>query len=141
VNPPPKCQDAFTTVYEDGAKKVSLVVANSGANCSDPNAPQATPVTPSTDPPDTVMGAHPKARVKTRKSKAKVKFTFSASIAGATFQCKLDKRPFVPCASPKSFKVKPGGHRFSVRAVGPDGAVDPTPASFSFRVVKKKARR
>lgn len=152
VSPSPKCQDAFSTVYGDGAKKVSLVVANSGAICVDPNPAQPPPVppvslpdTPPSTPPNTVLGTHPKPNVKIRKAKAKarakVKFAFSATIAGSTFQCKLDKKPFMPCASPKFFKVKPGRHKFSVRAVGPGGALDPTPASFSFKVVKKKARR
>jgi hypothetical protein len=58
-------------------------------------------------------------------------------VAGATFQCKLDKGSFAPCISPKTYKVKKGKHTFSVEAVGPAGT-DPTPATFSFKVKKKK---
>ncbi|HEY1356028.1 MAG TPA: hypothetical protein VGF09_06905, partial [Solirubrobacterales bacterium] len=66
-----------------------------------------------------------------------VKFSFSSDVAGATFQCKLDKGSFAPCASPKTYKVKKGKHTFSVEAVGP-GGTDATPATFSFKVKKKK---
>jgi hypothetical protein len=85
--------------------------------------------------PDTLLGSHPKAKLKAKK-KAKVSFSFSSSIAGSTFQCKLDRASFAPCTSPKSYKVKPGKYRFEVEAVNA-GQVDPTPANFSFRVKKK----
>ena len=44
----------------------------------------------------------------------------------------LDKRKFAACRSPKTYKhLKPGKHRFRVRAV--DGAgTDPTPATRKF---------
>jgi hypothetical protein len=51
-------------------------------------------------------------------------------------KCKLDKRSFAPCSSPKRYKVKLGRHKFSVRAVS-GAATDPTPAAFSFKVKKK----
>ncbi|HET7485217.1 MAG TPA: hypothetical protein VFJ64_07545 [Solirubrobacterales bacterium] len=86
--------------------------------------------------PNTVLGFHPPKTLKTKKKKAKVKFTFSSSVAGASFKCKLDKGSFAPCRSPKVYKVKPGKHKFSVEAVGAGGA-DPTPATFSFKVKKK----
>lgn len=86
--------------------------------------------------PNTKLGSHPAKVVKTKKKKVKVKFKFSSDVAGTTFKCKLDKGAFVPCASPKSYKVKPGKHKFSVEALN-GGVVDPTPASFSFKVVKK----
>jgi len=55
--------------------------------------------------------------------------------AGANFQCKLDKAAFAPCTSPKTYKVKPGKHKFSVEAVS-GGLTDSSPATFSFKVVK-----
>ena len=87
--------------------------------------------------PNTVLGAHPKKVVKTKAAKAKVKFGFSASVAGATFKCKLDKGAFAPCASPKTYKVKAGKHKFSVVAETAGGA-DQSPATYNFKVVKKK---
>jgi hypothetical protein len=86
--------------------------------------------------PNTTIGSHPKPRIKTSQKKVKVKFTFSADAPGATFKCKLDKGSFAPCASPKTYKVKLGKHKFSVEAIGA-GGTDPTPASFSFKVVRK----
>jgi Glycine rich protein len=86
--------------------------------------------------PNTTLGSHPKKTIRTDKQKVKVKFTFSSSATGATFKCKLDKGAFAPCTSPKTYKVKLGKHAFLVEAVNAAGA-DPTPASFSFKVVKK----
>ncbi len=86
-------------------------------------------------PPDTILGSHPKKTIKTKKSKVKVKFSFSSDPAGTTFECKLDKGVFALCTSPKTYKVKPGTHTFSVEAVS-TGGIDPTPASVSFKVKK-----
>jgi hypothetical protein len=93
------------------------------------------PPSPSKSPPDTVLGSHPPKKVKTTKKKAKVKFTFSSATAGATFECKVDKKAYAPCASPKTYKLKPGKHTFSVAAAS-GGLSDPTPASFAFKVVR-----
>ena len=86
--------------------------------------------------PDTILGSGLKKTIKTKKKTAKVKFTFSSPSAGATFKCKLDRGAFAPCASPKTYKVKPGKHTFSVEATSAAGT-DPTPATFSFKVKKK----
>jgi hypothetical protein len=85
---------------------------------------------------DTILGSHPKRTVRTGKRKVKVTFDFSSTLAGATFECKLDRGRFTPCTSPAGYRVKPGRHSFSVISVGAAGA-DPTPASFSFKVGRK----
>jgi hypothetical protein len=87
--------------------------------------------------PNTILGSHPKKTIKSKKKKVKVKFTFSSDVAGATFECKLDKGSFAPCTSPKTYRVKPGKHIFSVEAFGAGGP-DQTPATFKFKVKKKK---
>ena len=87
--------------------------------------------------PSTTLKSHPKPKLKTKKKKTKVSFSFSSDTAGATFKCKLDKGSFAPCTSPKKYKVKLGKHTFSVEAVSAAGT-DSTPATFSFKVVKKK---
>jgi Glycine rich protein len=87
--------------------------------------------------PNTTLGSHPKKKITTTKAKVKVKFAFSSDVAGATFKCKLDKGSFAPCTSPKTYKVKPGKHTFSVEAVGL-GGTDSTPATFGFKVKKAK---
>ncbi|HEU4944910.1 MAG TPA: NosD domain-containing protein [Solirubrobacterales bacterium] len=73
-----------------------------------------------------------------RKAKIKgatAKFKFSSSEKGAKFECKLDRKKFKPCKSPKTYKgLKPGKHVFKVRAVK-GKKVDPTPAKRKFKVV------
>ena len=72
-----------------------------------------------------------------RTHKRTVKFKFVSSEASSTFQCKLDRRPFKPCRSPKKYKgLKPGKHVFKVRAIDAAGNVDPTPAKKKFRVLE-----
>jgi len=75
-----------------------------------------------------------KARVSRRLRKAT--FTFRATGAGsAAFQCKLDRRRFAKCRSPKTYKgLKKGKHVFQVRAIGRDGRPDSTPARDAFRI-------
>ena len=87
--------------------------------------------------PDTTIGTHPKELIKTTKKKVKVKFSFSSTVTGATFECKLDKGSFEPCSSPKTYKVKLGKHKFSVQATSAAGT-DPSAATFSFKVKKKQ---
>jgi CSLREA domain-containing protein len=63
------------------------------------------------------------------------KFKFTASEKGAKFECKLDKKKFKPCKSPKTYKgLKPGKHVFKVRAVK-GKKVDPTPAKRKFKIL------
>lgn len=87
-------------------------------------------------PPNTILRTHPKKTVKTERKKAKVKSSFSASVAGAKFKCKLDRRAFAPCTSPKTYKVGLGKHTFSVEALA-GGKADPTPAKFGFKVKRR----
>jgi hypothetical protein len=62
-------------------------------------------------------------------------FRFGASERGGGFECKVDRKPYRSCRSPFTAKrLSFGPHRFSVRARA-NGEVDPTPASYRFRVV------
>jgi hypothetical protein len=62
-------------------------------------------------------------------------FRFTASDGGARFECKLDGKPYRGCRSPFTTRsLSPGKHRFLVRARS-GGEVDPTPASWRFRVL------
>ncbi len=100
------CPKQLAAVYNDGPKNVSAVVNGSGASCPGPGGGGVIDPVPEIKPPNTVLNSHPRPTVKTKKAKAKVRFTFSADQAGAAFQCKLDKGPFVSCPSPKTYKVK-----------------------------------
>jgi hypothetical protein len=87
-------------------------------------------VTPPPDktPPETTIGS--------KKIKGTTaKFTFSSNEPGSSFQCKLDKRKYKPCHSPKKYKHLSGGkHKFKVRAVDAAGNVDPVPAKKKFTI-------
>ncbi len=66
-------------------------------------------------------------------------FRFGADEAAARFECRIDKRRFRPCKSPYTAKaLAPGGHVFKVRARGASGVADPSPASYSFRVLPRR---
>ena len=90
--------------------------------------------------PETTITKGPKK--KTRKKTAT--FEFSSSEAGSTFQCKLDGvGGFESCDSPHEIKVKKGKHNFAVRAIVATpaaGFVDETPATFDWKVKKKKRK-
>lgn len=84
-------------------------------------------------PPDTKIVKGPPQKT----HKTTVKFKFTATEAGSSFQCKLDKKPFRPCRSPRTYKkLKPGKHVFKVRALDKAGNADPTPAKRKFTVLK-----
>jgi DNA-binding beta-propeller fold protein YncE len=78
----------------------------------------------------------PRRKLKIAGRRVKVKFAFVSSKAGSTFFCKLDKKPYAPCRSPKAYKVKLGKHKFSVQAVDAAGSAGP-PASASFKVGRR----
>ena len=119
------------------AESVNYTVVPAPAKPTQPG-PVVLPPAPAPAPlPDTTIGSHPRETIKTTKKKVKVKFGFSATVAGATFACKLDKGSYEPCSSPKSYKVKLGKHKFSVQATGAAGT-DPSAATFSFKVKKKQ---
>jgi hypothetical protein len=127
-------QHSFTVKSEDNRGGTSSTMVSYNV-VSPPASPPSGSNPPSKVAPDTVLGFHPSNKVKTRKKRAKVKFTFSASATGATFECRLDKAAFAPCASPKSYKVKAGKHTFSVAAMS-GGLADSTPATFRFKVIR-----
>jgi acetyl esterase/lipase len=85
-----------------------------------------------TQPLRTKLRKKPPAKVKARGKRAKVRFRFETSDPRATFECRLDKKPWKACASPRAYKVKAGKHQFRVRAENRDG--DGAPKKHTFRV-------
>ena len=64
-----------------------------------------------------------------------VKVTFRSDEPGSTFACKLDKKPYKRCTSPKTYRnLKEGKHKILVRATDAAGNVDSTPAKAKFEV-------
>ena len=88
--------------------------------------------------PDVQITGAPKA--KTKKKQATFEFTGTDARAVAGFECSLDGGAFAACTSPHTIKVKKGKHTFAVRATDQAGNVDATPATFAWKVKKKKRR-
>jgi hypothetical protein len=88
-------------------------------------------------PPETTIGKHPRKKVRTGRERVRARFKFSAN-EPATFQCKLDKKRFKPCASPYKKKVDLGKHRFKVKATDQLGQRDTTPDKFRWRVKRRR---
>ena len=84
--------------------------------------------------PETTITKKPKKR----SSKPKAKVRFESSESSSSFECKLDRKAFKPCDSPRKLKrLKPRKHKFRVRAIDVAGNVDPTPATARFRVLEQ----
>jgi hypothetical protein len=84
------------------------------------------------DPPETILGRGPAKRTHDRTPT----FRFASDEEGSTFLCRLDRGPFLPCRSPKTYrKLKPGRHAFKVKATDPAGNQDPTAAVKRFTVL------
>jgi hypothetical protein len=101
--------------------------------------------------PETTIDKGPKGKVITHGKRAKVKFRFSSSEPGTSFECRLVRLPrkgrkapkappFKGCSSPQKYKLKPRRYRFEVRAVLAGIGADATPAKRSFKVVRVKKR-
>lgn len=85
--------------------------------------------------PQTSIGRHPGRRTRDRTPT----FRFASSAPGSTYLCKLDGHGFKPCVSPLTSPQLPyGPHVLKVKARTAEGATDPTPATYSFTVVKPK---
>jgi hypothetical protein len=93
------------------------------------------PPAPATTAPDTTVSG--KRKIKTRKRKVRVTWTFASPTPGATFACSLDGAPFAPCTSPFTKKLRRGAHTLAVRASDAAGNLNPTPAAFTTKVKRK----
>ncbi|HWI96129.1 MAG TPA: hypothetical protein VNS60_08705 [Solirubrobacterales bacterium] len=85
--------------------------------------------------PQTILRGKPGKKIHDRTPT----FRFASNESGSTFQCKLDGKPFRSCHSP--FTSKPlalGRHTFKVRARDDSGKLDPSPASYGFKVLASK---
>lgn len=77
-----------------------------------------------------------------KTGKAKYRFSGEGGTGALSFQCKLDGGKFKPCTSPKAYSgLKPGTHKFEVRAVDATGSVDPTPAKRTLKFSPELTRR
>ena len=57
------------------------------------------------------------------------------ALPGTTFECSLDLAEFTACPNPLAYSnLSDGPHELLVRAVGPQGTVDLTPAEYAWEV-------
>ena len=119
--------------WSDGGAAVHTILAKGqGQYTANYTTPEPPPPPPPAVP-QTKLGRHPAARTK----KTIATFSFSSTVTGATFHCKLDGKPKTACRSPKSYKkLKPGKHTFKVWATAA-GHTDPTPAKFSWKILRR----
>jgi Ca2+-binding RTX toxin-like protein len=96
------------------------------------------PVSPTADtsPPRTRLLSHPARVLFTSKRRRQVVFRFAAE-PGARFRCRLDRRAYAACASPRAFSLRRGRHVISIVAVDHAGNADPTPARFVLRIRRR----
>ena len=97
-------------------------------------------------PPETDIDSGPRKRTTKRRATFRFSMTFPTApprgVGGDPgFECSLDGKPFVPCTSPRSFRVKVGRHTFKVKAHDEFGNEDPSAAKYRWRVKKKRKRR
>ncbi len=119
-----------THAQSSGTAKVTVTAPPSVVVVPPPVAPLP-PVAP-----DTTLAKKPSKRTAGKVAT----FKFSSNQAGATFQCKVDKKAFKACTSPFKVKVKNGAHTFTVKAVSAQGVADPTPVVYKWTVGPVKAR-
>jgi glucose/arabinose dehydrogenase len=121
--------------WSDGGSRVHTIVANEPATYT---ASYAEP--PSLPPP---VPSPPRTRIAKRPSRltlsTSARFAFSADQPGAGFRCKLDRGPFKPCRSPRTYRnLRPGKHVLAIVAVNSGGVADPTAAVFRWRVLAEQ---
>jgi hypothetical protein len=111
-------------------------VAPSEVSCASVGGggPTGGPYGPSVETPQTTLKRKPPKRTSDRTPT----FRFAADATKAQFQCKVDKIAYRTCRSPFTTKrLGLGAHTFKVRAIDSSGRIDPSPASYRFRVVPK----
>lgn len=91
-------------------------------------------------PPATRLRHHPAALLFSSGPRRRISFAF-ASEPGARFRCRLDRRPWRPCRSPRAYLVRPGRHTFRAFAIDVAGNRDRSPVTFEFLVRSRGARR
>jgi Ca2+-binding RTX toxin-like protein len=88
-------------------------------------------------PPQTRISFGPPTVTFTLRKWRSAAFRFTSDEAGSRFRCKLDRKLYRGCASPRIYRVKAGRHAFRVFAIDRAGNADPTPALFRFSLRRR----
>ncbi|MBK5274049.1 MAG: hypothetical protein JJE30_03220, partial [Desulfuromonadales bacterium] len=117
------------TGLADGSHTFAVRAVDPSGN-ADPT-PAAWTWTVDTTPPDTIIGGKPTAPT----NNASANFSFTATEANSTFECRLDGEAFAACTSPKSYTLlSEGSHTFAVRATDPAGNTNPSPTGYTWTI-------
>jgi uncharacterized repeat protein (TIGR01451 family) len=132
---PPSCAfKDFATITSLGDHVLYASTRNDGGSS---NRPPVTRIFKVRATPETTISGGPQGPTWQRAPE----FTFTATVAGASFECRIDGRAWGACASPyRANPLASGDHSIDVRATSPDGSVDPTPAHRAFHVNEPAAR-
>ncbi len=124
------CSSPYSTAaLTDGAHTFAVRAIDSAGNV-DPT-PAERDFTVDTSAPETTIDSGPTGLT----AETGAVLTFSATDAGAHFECALDGGDFASCTSSVSLEgLADGAHTFQVRASDAAGNVDPSPASRSWTV-------
>ncbi|WP_253910537.1 Ig-like domain-containing protein [Pyxidicoccus fallax] len=113
-----------------GAHTVSAIAELQGVSSVRSNTNTFT-VAADTTPPDTTIVSGPPAVTNATSAT----FDFSSNETPVTYECSLDGAAYVACADPRTFTgLAEGNHTLSVRARDAASNVDPTPATYAWRV-------
>lgn len=127
-----KCTSPATTPpLADGPHTFTVRAIDDVFNVENPPATRA--FTVDTIAPNATITKKPAKRF----YKQKVKFKFAVSEPGATLQCNLDNTGWKACNKTWKFNTKVGKHKLLVRAVDAAGNLDPTPAKYGFKRLKR----
>ncbi|QSQ27964.1 OmpA family protein [Pyxidicoccus parkwayensis] len=124
------CTDPVTfTGLADGNHTLAVRAVDAAGNVDPTPATHAWTV--DTSPPDTVIVSGPAAVT----SATTATFDFSSPDSPVTYECSLDSGAYAACTDPVTFTgLAQGNHTLSVRARDAAGNVDPTPATYAWRV-------
>lgn len=113
-----------------GTSEITATVAGSNPSLSATASLVQTQAAPVVVKPKLRFVKPPKKKVRA----AKVKFRFKVVQGKAKgFQCRVDRRKWSKCKSPRKVKLKPGRHLFRVRGIATDGTFG--------KPIKRKIRR
>jgi hypothetical protein len=93
---------------------------------------------PDTRAPETTLTNAPRKKVVSRKRRKRASFAFVSDEAGSTFACTLNGQPQSCDGGGFSARVGRGKHSFEVAATDAAGNTDPSPATYSWKLKRKK---
>lgn len=127
------CTSPHTTgTLSDGPHTFEVRAVDAAGNVDPTPASRTFTVdTPDTSAPDTSITEGPSGTT----TDSTPTFSFTATEAGSTFECRVDGGAWGPCTSPHTTgTLADGAHTFEVRATDGAGNTDPSPASRAFTV-------